>query len=228
MGGYGSGRYSGMPVVESGLTLDISRLIRKRFIVPGKHVAGAISWTNTTTGEKTAEIGYDASMLPDEANWVRLRYTVNSQPMDYKVALVTSPCNYGGVRWWWICPRTACMVSKLHLPPGGKTFASRKAYRLPYRSQRQAGIDRTHERQARLHRKLGSKYDHFDGYIPPRPKGMHTKTYNRLVAGLEAAIEAHDAVFIAGANRLLGRLERHTQSSPFGLSEQYAPFADGY
>ncbi len=205
MGGFGSGRSSGMPVVESGLTLDINHLIRKRFIIPGKHVYGGIRWTNTTTGKKTAEIGYEAAMLPDEANWVRLHYTVNSQPMDYRVWLTTSPCNYGGIRWWWLCPFKALMVSKLYLPPGGKTFASRKAYRLPYRSQRQAGIDRTHQQQARIFEKLGAKYDYYDGFIPPRPKGMHTKTYNRLVADLEAAIEAHEHVYVAGLMRLMDR-----------------------
>lgn len=125
--------------------------------------------------------------------------------MDYKVALVTSPCNYGGNRWWWLCPFTARMVSKLYLPPGGKTFASRKVYRLPYRSQRQAGIDRTHQRQARIYEKLGAKYGHFEGYVPPRPKGMHTKTYNRLVADLEAAMAAHEQVYVAGLMRLMGR-----------------------
>jgi hypothetical protein len=205
MGGYGSGRYTGMPAVEDGLTLDVNHLIRKKIIIPGKHVAGAITWTNTRTGKKMAEIGYEAAMLPEEANWVRLHYSVNSHPMNYKVALVTSPCNYGGSRWWWLCPLTARTVSKLHLPPGGKTFASRKAYRLPYRSQRQAGIDRTHQQQARIYEKLGAKYDHFEGYIPPRPKGMHIKTYNRLVADLEAAMEAQDAVYVAGLMRLMGR-----------------------
>ena len=40
---------------------------------------------------------------PDNA-WLRLYYRVNGQPVDYKVRLVTTKPNYGGLRWWFICP----------------------------------------------------------------------------------------------------------------------------
>jgi len=42
MGGYGSGRQGGRPTVESGLTLDINRLLRQQNILPGQHVSSSL------------------------------------------------------------------------------------------------------------------------------------------------------------------------------------------
>jgi len=111
MGGFGSGRQSGRPTVESGLTLNINRLLRQRSILPGKHVSGSLTWSNTRTGEKTASIGYEASLVNPEAAWVRLHYTANGTPKDYRVRPVATPCHYGGLRWWWICPASGVSVA---------------------------------------------------------------------------------------------------------------------
>jgi hypothetical protein len=151
------------------------------------------------------EIGYEAMLAGLAPYWIRLHYAVNSKPMDYKVYLTSTRCNFGGVRWWWLCPSTGRQVAKLYLPPGGTIFAARKAYRLPYRIQRESKIDRTHSRQARLFKKLSANYDYYEGYIPERPKGMHETTYIRLVAQLEGAIQAHEQVFAIGAMRILGK-----------------------
>lgn len=203
MGGYGSGRSTGMPTVESGFTLDLGRLIRQRNVRPGKHVAGILTWTRTRTREKVAAIGYEARLTDDGPRWIRLHYSVNSVPMDYKIYLQTTPCNFGGVRWWWSCPLTGMRVSKLYLPPGAKKFAARDAYRLPYDSQRETRSDRTHARQATLFKKLRADYDYYEGVVPVRPKGMHKGTYDRLAAKLEGAIGDHEAEFINAAMRLL-------------------------
>ena len=43
--------------------------------------------------------------LTDESNaWLRLRYHANEEPVDYRIRLVTTTPNYGGRRWWFICP----------------------------------------------------------------------------------------------------------------------------
>jgi hypothetical protein len=60
--------------------------------------------------------------------------------VDYKVRLVTTKPNYGGRRWWFICPLVRRdggpprRVAKLYLPSGGKYFGSREAYGLTYTS----------------------------------------------------------------------------------------------
>jgi len=95
MGGFNSGRRGGRPVVESGLKLDINDLFRKRVIVPGDHRAGSLTWTRVATGEAIASIGYVANLMDPDDAWVRLHYSANGTPENYRVRLATSPCHYG-------------------------------------------------------------------------------------------------------------------------------------
>jgi hypothetical protein len=105
-------------------------------------------------------------------------------------------------------PLSGQCVAKLYLPPGATVFAARQIYRLAYRSQRDAKIDRTHARQRRLYRKLGGEYDHYEQPPPNRPKGMHHRTYERLIADLYAAMEAHERVFIPRVSAFLARQKK--------------------
>jgi hypothetical protein len=59
---------------------------------------------------------------------------VDGKPMYYTVTLVSTVPHYGGRRWWFICPIKKIRASKLYLPPGATTFASRQVYGLTYRS----------------------------------------------------------------------------------------------
>src|SRR6185369_10508511 len=74
----------------------------------------------------------------------RLSYSVNGRSVGLTVRLVTTQPNYGGVRWWFVCPLTtrgqACnrRVMKLYLPPNGHYFGCRHCYDLTYRSRQQS------------------------------------------------------------------------------------------
>lgn len=83
--------------------------------------------------------------------------------------------NYGGKRWWMICPYRGIRVGKLYKPPGGDRFASRQAWRLGYNSQRVEHSQRPFEKLFRLQRKLGSYQGWEAGLM--RPKGMWHRTY---------------------------------------------------
>jgi hypothetical protein len=204
MGGFGTGRRGG-PVVEDGLRLDINDLLREKIFVPGGFRRGSLQWTNTATGEKSATIGFEVSLVDADDAWARLQYSVNDIGQDYRVRITTSPCHYGGARWWWVCPRTGRRATKLYLPPGALVFAARKFYRLSYQSQRVTPLDRSRDRRRRLYRRLGARYDGPDGPLPPRPKRMHRKTYTRLAAELCEAMWIHDCLFEAAAASLIGR-----------------------
>ena len=52
---------------------------------------------------------------------------------------MTTRPHFGGLRWWFVCPRSGRRAAKLHLPPGGKYFAHREAYGLTYRSCQESG-----------------------------------------------------------------------------------------
>ncbi len=184
MGGSGSGawyRWDKKTVVEDGLTLDLFKLIREKTIIPGQYVAGTLTWRSVRTGEKTASIGCEANMLNPYSAWMRLHYSNDGKPMDYKVRLTVTRPYYGGVRWWFICPANGSRVAKLHSPPGGDLFASRTAYRLGYQSQQESPMFRYLSQAQNIRERLGGSTC-IDDWYPEKPKGMHRKTYEKLRA----------------------------------------------
>jgi len=109
------------------------------------HRYGRIIWKNCYD-EEVASISVNVSTMSGE-NYARFQYTVTDRSSgekteyDYKVRLTTTPCNFGGVRYWFICPLTSngiyCgrRVGTLYLAPGGKYFGCRNCYNLSYESR---------------------------------------------------------------------------------------------
>ena len=107
--------------------------------------SGGIAWKNSF-GEETSSIGIFVSTLDDD-NYVRFQYTSTDRnteektKYDYKISLTTTPCNYGGVRYWFICPLSRngvyCgrRVAKLYKAPGAVYFGCRHCYNLSYESR---------------------------------------------------------------------------------------------
>jgi hypothetical protein len=91
-----------------------------------------------------------------------------------------TPCNYGGERRWFICPIVGCGNRVAVLYGAGKYFACRHCYNLTYESQREDTIGRAIRRKHKNIERLGGEID--DLYYPEKPKGMHWKTYDRLMA----------------------------------------------
>lgn len=210
MGGYRSGRHASQPAVEDGLTLALSRLRRLRLLVPGRWSGGEIVWTNTRTGERTSSVGFQADLSDPGAAWLRLHYTTTKRDgtklaCDYRIVLTTTVPNFGGVRWWFVCPLTGRLAAKLYLPPGAERFASRRAFRMAYESQRDKPLFRAQSREARVVRKLGSVYERPNTPTPSRPKWMRHKTYERLCAELEWWQAAQSFAFAAGSERFMSR-----------------------
>jgi hypothetical protein len=196
MGGTGSGNYGGKPTVEAALKLDLHHLIRTGSFRLGATVTGSLAWTDGYTGEQSASIGYKAHM-GNERGWVRLCYattnhwTGQTTQHDYTVELTTTPQPFGGRRWWWVCPRRGDLVSKLYKPAGDWIFASRKAHRLAYRSQRQSPYDRAISQAFKRRKRLGAE----GGIGDPidKPKGMRWATFDRKMQQVEAAEAICDA-----------------------------------
>jgi len=100
---------------------------------------GGIRWTNFV-GEEGGSIDFGVSVGWGN-NYIRLRYAKTDRftrkkfSLDYKVTLVSTVCNYGGRRWWFICPLRNCgrRVGVLYLG-GGKYFGCRHCYNLTYQS----------------------------------------------------------------------------------------------
>jgi hypothetical protein len=121
-----------------------------------------------------------------EAGLVKLSYSCcrnggEWEKLDYPIKLQTTACHYGGVRYWFICPLEGCgrRVALLYL--GDKYFTCRHCYKLAYRCQRETADDRAARRADKIRAKLDWKL----GILNLRgckPKGMHWKTYHRLIA----------------------------------------------
>jgi hypothetical protein len=221
MGGMNSGRRGWKATVEGcrTLKLDINRVTRaaRRELRGATTAAGPIlvqttcSWTTDGKVEPRAHVRLTLALHSDHGS-ARLQFDIaqpsrRTGPQDQTVHLETTPCPFGGVRWWWVCPATARRCATLYLPNGGDQFLSRGpgAYRLAYASQNGDATARSHGRLRRLHRKLGGPYTHFEEPLPLRPKWMRERTYARLWAEWETAMDRHDAMWMEGAERMLAR-----------------------
>jgi hypothetical protein len=90
------------------------------------------------------------------------------------------------------------------------TFASRQAYRLAYRCQREQPHDRALRRAFKLRDKLGG-IGGIGGYIP-KLKWMRWRTYERAMARIDKAKEVVDAY----TDLMLDRLKQTGSISKIG------------
>lgn len=188
MGGYRSGRTGGPPTVESALRLDIDDMIRRGVIRAGALIAGEMRFDFY---DDQIEVKFESCAGGPWDSWLRLQYGIDDTwsgewcEIDDKIFLATTRPPFGGLRWWFVCPRSRRHVRKLCLPLGGRHFWSRRAYRLPYASQRETVSDRALRRASKLCLRLGGHPD--DESYPEKPKRMRWTTYKRLMDRLVAA-----------------------------------------
>lgn len=179
MGGYGSGRQYGRPTADASLRIDLAWMMRKGLIREAVDLAGTLHWSRGTS--KAGSISYSSFMSQPDSERLVLSFTRarHGEGKDecQTVYLTHTVPNYGGKRWWMLCPISGRRVAKLYLPASGDVFASRQAWRLGYQSQRDAPHDRSFERLFRLQKRLGCEQGWEAGIL--RPKGMWHKTFER-------------------------------------------------
>ena len=208
MGGYGSGRSGGRPTSEAcgSLVLQTTTFLRAglRFGVKGN-----ATLTFTADGEPFP-VSVTIDTLDRDYSYIEFSHSRRSHPAsfeNYRVTLLTTPQRYGGVRWWFQCPRTGARAVRLFLPRGGHQFWSRGAYRLGYATQREGRMDRISRRATKLCMNLGGNDNWRDG-PPTKPKWMRWETYSRRACELRRLNEDFDSAWLVGASRLISRLHR--------------------
>jgi hypothetical protein len=100
----------------------------------------------------------------------------------YRVNVTETPCcHYGGSRKWFSCPYCKSRVGVLYL--GNSGLACRKCYRLAYPTESLTRRDRAMQQAYKANRRLGGcdNDTYADSHVD-KPKGMHWKTYNKLLA----------------------------------------------
>lgn len=111
------------------------------------------------------------------ASSIDLAYSYRGKSYRYSVQLTRTPCNYGNYRHWWLCPSCSKRVAVLYC---AGAYVCRHCLSVPYGSQLQQPIDRLFSRADAIRQRLGwqSGIAHGNG---SKPKGMHSKTFDRLV-----------------------------------------------
>ncbi|MDO8649515.1 MAG: hypothetical protein Q7R81_07085 [Candidatus Peregrinibacteria bacterium] len=124
-------------------TTDAARRIEMTFLRKSGYLCGwawkTIRWN--CRGEPTGQITVKIATGSDGDNYyMELDYKTRSgdeewRPMDYRVRLESTPCRYGGKRWWFRCPVVRCNRRNSILYQSGDYFVCRKCARLSYASQ---------------------------------------------------------------------------------------------
>lgn len=111
--------------------------------------SGGIEWTHGWSGNKNS-IGIEGNVMDDKP-YVRLHYTITRQSgekkeIDYKVYLATTKCNFGGKRYWFVCPLSVdgkyCGRRVGTLYSGGDYYGCRHCYNLTYESRKLSGASK--------------------------------------------------------------------------------------
>lgn len=186
----------GRPTVEDCLTIKLNDLFAKGLLIKGaKGRDCPVSWSRGGSCLKDARFSFD--MTNSEDAWLDIQHSGRAGPCLQRIRLVVTRPNYGGRRWWMMCPLSGRPATKLHLPPGGDFFASQSALRLGYRSQRLSRHVRPMERLFRLQQAV-NRSGFWDSGLR-HPKGMWHRTFHRRkakyyqAAGLIAAAASGSA-----------------------------------
>jgi hypothetical protein len=205
----GGHNWKGGGTVDGTRSLDVMNLARAGFLSDWRRAGW--QWTYRD-GATTARIDIEGG-----SNAITLRYRVKSSGEDWasvnqRVPIHWTPCRFGGERPWFVCDvfgnGVYCGRQVAKLYGAGRLFACRHCYRLGYAVQRGGPMDTAHHRLRRLHRKLSADYDGPDMPPPPKPKWMRWNTYSRIAMQIRDGQEHLDLVFVAGAQRLLARIDR--------------------
>lgn len=137
--------YSGRQEADS-LKQVRSAFLKKHGYFSSDWKYGKLTWS--WNGEPAGNISIQ-SFLSDYEQYIKLIYTrtdrdtQEKKDFDYKIPLNTTPCYFGGKRYWFICPWFAngvyCgrRVGVLYLR--GDYFACRHCYNLTYNSRNLSG-----------------------------------------------------------------------------------------
>lgn len=195
MGGYGSGRwyrYGQKEHLEQQLRIDIRYLRKNRLLEPGSYT---LIWScGDENAAARASLIVTRQKIIITCRWTD-EETGAPQKMNRVITLSETPCRYGGSRKWLICPRCGHRMVVLVLTP--PSVGCRHCLDLSYASQGENVSYRGLRKMNKIADRL-QRAEYFEEMLL-KPKGMHWKTYNRL-------IEQHDEADTQSMNWMITRL----------------------
>lgn len=217
MGGAGSGwnyRGSRYLTVEACYDLDIASLRQAGFFCrPGSKASAPWSWTSSgggRDGEVTTvqvEIDLTDAEAPRFAIFYGTKTSGGEDALGIRGELVTTTPQYGGVRYWFQCPRCWGRRRVLYAYPmrGRERFWCRRCQNLRYYVHNEGPAYRYARRAKKCFRRAGSR----DGSEPwQKPKWMRWDTFSRLVLAGRDARDTRDGMILAGLTAGLASIQR--------------------
>jgi hypothetical protein len=193
MGGFGSGRFGGKGLVGRYKSLDVNHLNKGGHLRQGSQVT--LRW-ESEDGESDS-LGLRAD---DDRVVLSYRVRLNSEGwsnVEEAVAIAWLPCQFGGARPYFLCPGEqwqACRRRVTKLCLAGRLFLCRHCYNLAYASQCESSYDRLLRREEKHGAALGDN-SRLISSVPPKPKGMHWRTYWKHVAELRRCQARRGRIF---------------------------------
>jgi hypothetical protein len=187
--------------LQEGLKLDLNRLARKGFIKFGSNIGiRGIRWSSSYWEEIAS--GLIAADMTNPEAW----FEIASGGLRQRITLVSRPRHFGGRQWFFQCPATRRLATVLWKPPGADRFCCRQAWgrRVAYQSQFSDRDSRAHSGQAKIKARLIGDLDPDEWDLPPKPKWMRWKTYNKYQEKFDHYEEILDYGCAALAAKLTG------------------------
>jgi hypothetical protein len=190
--------------VEESCDLTIFQLRKWGMLQAGLHTATVITWVMKNTGKET-RVRVEVNMTGEP--YVKLTYFVydregNTTTCASEADLITTPCNLGGVRYWFACPECGQHVGGLYLVPGGIRFRCRQCSNLTYRSRNRGTIGSFGD--------ISRHIDKLRGEIKRWTwRGRPTRKVRKLRA-LERKMGILSAQASAMLDKLTSRIHRHS------------------
>ena len=181
--------------VESAYRLDLAKLRRWGWLRPGNLTTGTMRWAYPWGDPEEALVTLNLG----PAQILSVQFKGEAAQL---IHLESSPQRFGGVRWWLVCPSSGRRCRVLYKPNGGRSFASRQAWGLVYRTQQMSPADRATHRMHTLAEPLGGDCD-----MPLKPKWMRWRTFERKAEKLAEAERAADGYFLERCARMPGMAE---------------------
>lgn len=165
--------------------VDVRWMKRQGFLRPG--ASGVLRWHRG--GEPTGSVGFTA-----ELGCLRLSYHYRDPsgqwlPRVQEITVDRTRCNFGGTRPWFRCPACNRRVGVLY--GVAVDYLCRHCYGLSYGSQQERELDRTLRRAREIRKRLDAS-DDLTEPIYDKPKGMHWKTFERLMQEQNELIATYD------------------------------------
>lgn len=179
------------------LKLSIFSLNQKHVLRDGND--GDISWSfpNGNKSYVHFHIFWDIGVYYIQLVYTAIDLERNRKQINYDIELTTTPCNFGGKRFWFLCSGFSegkvCgkRVAVLYKPSFGEYFSCRHCYNLTYESSNLSGRKKKLGKFATLPELEELR----DGIKKPLYKGDFTKRFKRYLKKSEQTKRAMHSDF---------------------------------